>query len=320
MRRTIFGFNQKKAMELGLSTNELLLLNYIHLAQTTPKMIHKELDGVSYVYLSHKHIRNDLPILGYSEGTLKNKLSDLKSRGAIQSVLDRVGSGTMAYYAIAKSVLEQLFEDYAEEENNEQVTKLLPAKSQNDYLSSNENVTSYNNLDNNNLKDNNIILKNNTAKMQSPNNLENSLNNIPKRNIPLMDSISDKEYKNEKEERPKRMNLYEKCMLEINTFTEDENLRAVLKVYLETRLKMKDKPILGIGQWKGLLKTLGNLSGDKVAIVERATERGWGAFYELKDFSYNRKQDNRSVFAEDYGVKSVRPEDVEGGESSGQVF
>ena len=173
MRRTVFGFNQQKAIELGLTTNELLLLHYIHLAQTAPKMLHKEIDGVSYVYLSHKHIRNDLPILGYSEGTLKNKLSDLKNRGVIQSVLDRMSSGTMAYYTITKSVIEQLFEDYAEEESNEQVTKLLPTRSQNDYLPGNENVASNNSLLNNNLKDsNNTILKNKDQYLRTIKNLQ----------------------------------------------------------------------------------------------------------------------------------------------------
>ena len=325
MRRTIFGFNQQKAIELGLSTTDLLLLNYIHLAQTSPKMIHKEIDGVSYVYLSHKHIKNDLPILGYSEGTLKNKLSDLKSRGVIQSVLDRANNGTMAYYTITKSILEQLFEDYAEEENNEQVINKLPAKSQINDLPSHKNVTSYNNLDNSNLKDNNnTILKNSTAKMRSLNNSGNSLNNIPKRNIPLMDSISDKEYKNEKEEKKeeKKLNLYQKCVLEIDNHTTDERLKQALIDYLGVRLKISgEKRLLGLGQWKGMLNKFDLLKSDKVTVVNEATANGWAGFFEIGHYKnqYQRKPSNE-IFGEPANMNILRPHEVEGGEDSGETF
>ena len=164
-----------------------------------------------------------------------------------------------------------------------------------------------------NTKEENIILKNNTA--------EPSIRNYGKRFNPnLTDDVSEKSY-DDIPVRKKKMNLYEKCQLEITNFTDDENLREALKTYLDTRLRIKDKPILGIGQWKGLLNTLGRLQGDKLKIVERATERGWASFFELKDYQYNKQNDiKRSVFAEDYGVKSVRPEDVEGGGDSGIKF
>ena len=179
-----------------------------------------------------------------------------------------------------------------------------------------------NNIENNiEIKDsNNTILKNSTAE---PPITKSQI--ITKRNLPnINDDFSEKEFKEEKP-KSKRKNLYEKCLAEIDNFTEgdDVDLKAALKTYLEIRLKMKDKPILGVGQWKGLLKTLNTLTGDKVAIVERATERGWGSFFELKDFSYQKKPNSKpdySIFGETKEMKNVLPNEVEGGEFSGHIF
>ena len=168
------------------------------------------------------------------------------------------------------------------------------------------------------IKNNNSILKNTTA-TQSLDNNSNTDNNIPKRRIHLGDDISEKEYEEEKPKR--RMNLYEKCAAEVESFTDNPDLRASLYNYLSIRLKMKDKPILGVGQWKGLLKTLKSLDGDKVKIVDRATERGWASFYTLDDLKYSKKnKTDYSVFGETAEMKNVLPSEVEGGEFSGQVF
>ena len=170
------------------------------------------------------------------------------------------------------------------------------------------------------IKNNNTILKNSTAE---PPITKSQI--ITKRNLPnINDDFSEKEFKEEKP-KSKRKNLYEKCLAEIDNFTEEDDvdLKAALKTYLEIRLKMKDKPILGVGQWKGLLKTLNTLTGDKVAIVERATERGWGSFFELKDFSYQKKPNSKpdySIFGETKEMKNVLPNEVEGGEFSGHIF
>ena len=86
MKYTILGFNQKLAIENELNINDLLLLQYIIQANGQPNMKHIVENEISYVWLSHTKIHEDLPILGYSEGTLKNKLTQLKSKGLIQSV------------------------------------------------------------------------------------------------------------------------------------------------------------------------------------------------------------------------------------------
>lgn len=103
----------------------------------------------------------------------------------------------------------------------------------------------------------------------------------------------------------KNKNLYEKCIDEIDSFTNNTDLRDVLVKYLNLRLSMKDKPIYGVNQWKGLLNKLSVMNGDMIAIVEQSIERGWGTFVEINNntqsnnkFSQNGM--NRIVATDDY--------------------
>ena len=172
------------------------------------------------------------------------------------------------------------------------------------------------------LEDSNTILKDSTAKKRSPIINNSNTFNMPKRNIVLMDSVNDKAYGNEKEEKQKekKLNMYQKCILEIDNYTADETLKQALKDYLSIRLKITgDKRLLGVSQWKGMLNKLSILKGDKVAIVKEATANGWAGFFEPKNSKWNNKP-NKAIFGEAENMKTVRPEEVEGGEFSGQIF
>lgn len=88
------------------------------------------------------------------------------------------------------------------------------------------------------------------------------------------------------EKKEKNISLFKKCIIEIDKFTTNIAVRNSLVDYLELRLSMKDKPIYGVGQWKGLLKKLSSLSLDaktQIKIVEQSIERGWGTFIEIKN-------------------------------------
>lgn len=138
--------------------------------------------------------------------------------------------------------------------------------------------------------------------------LNNIDNNIDKNTI-SKDIVSDtqkSEYESHmysdsksKTEKPKRLSLYDKCYNAIMEYTDDIELQNALVTYLGVRLAIKDKPIYGIGQWKGLLNKLDMLNGDKLKIVMTATEGGWASFFELHNNSYNGKKD---VFSEGSGL------------------
>ena len=86
MKYCILGFNQKKVMKLNipvtqkkpLNMNDLILLDYIQKAVTSYKLEHiTDEYGISYVWLNHKKILADLPILNVGEQRLAEMLTRL---------------------------------------------------------------------------------------------------------------------------------------------------------------------------------------------------------------------------------------------------
>ena len=111
--------------------------------------------------------------------------------------------------------------------------------------------------------------------------------------------------------KPKKKNLYEKCLDDIDNFTQDSTLRGVLVTYLKMRLEMKDSPIYH-NQWVGLLnnlKKLSNTVNGMVEIVQQSINRGYKGFFEVKQYGKKGGQDP-SVFSEYGQVKSVRSNEV----------
>lgn len=112
-----------------------------------------------------------------------------------------------------------------------------------------------------------------------------------------------------KKQKTKKQSLYSKCEDEIYCYTKHIDLQDILLQYLPIRLAIKDKPIYGVNQWKGLLSRLSDISGEsdsdkkadkRIKIVKQSIERGWASFFELGD-GKNKKQ--RDVFSE-YGQVS----------------
>ncbi len=102
MNYEVLGFNQEKVIEAKLDVTDLMLLNYIIVANGNPFMEHIIITGVSYVWLYHEKIHEDLPILGITEGTLKNRLSVLKQKGLIMSETQRLIKGSKTYYSVSE--------------------------------------------------------------------------------------------------------------------------------------------------------------------------------------------------------------------------
>lgn len=93
------------------------------------------------------------------------------------------------------------------------------------------------------------------------------------------------------DEKPKKKNLYEKCIDAINDFTDDEEVRERLTVYLKMRLEIKDKQLYA-NQWIGMLNKLREYTESKaevLAIIQQSIDRGYLSFYELKKSQYNRQ-------------------------------
>lgn len=104
-----------------------------------------------------------------------------------------------------------------------------------------------------------------------------------------------------KKPKTKRKSLYDKCVEAVYDYTANLILQDKLVQYLSVRLAIKEKPIYGVNQWKGLLNRLSKIEGDKVQIVEQSIEKGWCSFYEIK---------NTKSFSEGDGIYSVESEDT----------
>ena len=85
-----------------------------------------------------------------------------------------------------------------------------------------------------------------------------------------------------------KLNFYDKCYAEIINFTEDIDLQTILTEYLTLRLNpvpgsnLSEKRLSGVAQWKGLLKKLSEMKGNKTAIVQQSITKGWATFVDLK--------------------------------------
>lgn len=145
------------------------------------------------------------------------------------------------------------------------------------------------------------------------NNIDNKLEDNKEfisKDINLEKSTTTKKSSTEKEKKP---NLYQKCLGMIEEYTEDKKLRELLDTYLRMRLSVKDKPLYGANQWKGLLNKLALIEGNDIDIVQYALERGYLSFYELP--KYSAKATRKLVFGENEDNKSekVTEEEIENG-------
>ena len=152
------------------------------------------------------------------------------------------------------------------------------------------------------------------SEKSSPYNIDNKLEEDNKefisKDINLGKPTTTKKSSTEKEKKP---NLYQKCLGMIEEYTEDKKLRELLDTYLRMRLSVKDKPLYGANQWKGLLNKLALIEGNDIEIVQYALERGYLSFYELPKYSANTTR--KLVFGENEDNKSekVTEEEIENG-------
>lgn len=99
----------------------------------------------------------------------------------------------------------------------------------------------------------------------------------------------------------KKKNLYEKCVEEIDSYTEDKDIQDRLKEYLPIRLARKEIP-LNTATFKGMLKRLDRVAGtkeDKLKSIQQSIDRQYPTFYE----PHKKKSvgQDTSVFSE-YGT------------------
>lgn len=119
-----------------------------------------------------------------------------------------------------------------------------------------------------------------------------------------------------KKSKSRGSSLFSKCSEENLRFTNNAITVNMLDEYLKLRLQMKDKPIYGINQWKGILNKLAELTSDERTmqkIVQQSIERGWATVYPINSSA----RDIKKVSNEG---NTVQAEKVKGDNYSGESF
>lgn len=257
MKYSILGFNQQKIIEysvddLKCDLTDLMLLNYIVYAQANPKMKHiLDDEEQPCVWLQHKHVLEDLPILQITEGTLKNRLTKLRKMKLVTSrtVANENTQGTRTYYRTTSFLHDMLYD-----------------------------TTSFKN---------DVVDEPRHSKMTS----DTQVNKDKKVNSNSKELLQNSDFQFGKQKKSvKKDNLFTKCVSLIDSydFACWGNIRKLLIDYLNYRISVKDKPLY-TNMWKGMLNKLVELCDDDIRmyeqVIKQSIERGYLSFYPVSSGS-----------------------------------
>ena len=210
MRYSVLGFSQEELLKNGLDLTDTLLLDYVYTACASPSMKRTHDDNDQpYVWLQHKKLLEDLPIIGIGEEALKKRLYKLADKGLLVSLVknDEI-RGRRTYYTITIQCEKLRFSDQV---YSDTLGQERPSVSE--YTSDNKL-----NIDNK-LEDNftNVKLEQPTVTPEHPR--RNKL-------IDTHESIKETVRDTTSISKPaRRKNLYEKCMDKIDELIEDTDLK-----------------------------------------------------------------------------------------------
>ena len=129
----------------------------------------------------------------------------------------------------------------------------------------------------------------------------------------------------------KRPTLFDKCVAEIDDYTDKPELRNKLIQFLRIRLEVKDKP-LGLASWQGMLEKLDQAVAacgrEYVEVVQQSIDKGWLSFYPIESKSKSSRTNFENVpisleVSADYdiaGDNHIKSNNKGGDKSSGKSF
>ena len=123
------------------------------------------------------------------------------------------------------------------------------------------------------------------------------------------EELHSQEFQFGKQSKPKKANLYTKCVDMINDFTDNEMIRSDLHDYLYLLMEMrKDGKPFYTNTWKGLLRKLKEISSEpniQHDSILYSMQKGYIGFYDPKDRNFSSKTtDIRKGKPWEQGVKS----------------
>ena len=101
MKYTIEGFNQAKAVELGLCVADLIILRWFVDFADTEKMVKRIIDGKEYYWIKYEGLLEDLPILSITKDTLYRRLKGLVEKEILEHITLKE-AGTYSFYRLRR--------------------------------------------------------------------------------------------------------------------------------------------------------------------------------------------------------------------------
>lgn len=118
MQFTYLGFNQKKALEMGLDSIDLGILRYFVNFIRTGVMLEREIEGDFVYWVQYEKCLESVPILGIkSKDVLRRRLKKLVDAEVLIFKLLKSG-GTYTFYGIGKRYEELSVENKQMKEKN----------------------------------------------------------------------------------------------------------------------------------------------------------------------------------------------------------
>jgi hypothetical protein len=129
----------------------------------------------------------------------------------------------------------------------------------------------------------------------------------------------------------RRPTLFDKCVAEIDDYTDKPELRNKLIQFLRIRLEVKDKPF-GLASWQGMLEKLdqavAECGREYVDVVQQSIDKGWLSFYPIDNKSKSSRTNFENVpisleVSADYdivGDNHIKSHNKKGEKPSGKSF
>lgn len=102
MKYTIEGFNQEKAVELGLDGDDLILLRWF--TDFSSNMKKKEIEDTVYYWVTYDKLLEDIPILNIKKRALKYRIDKLTNAKVLIHKNIKEG-GNFSYYGFGENYL-----------------------------------------------------------------------------------------------------------------------------------------------------------------------------------------------------------------------
>ncbi|NME95326.1 DnaD domain protein [Clostridium cochlearium] len=101
MKYTIHGFSQKKAVELGLDNDDLLILRYFIDFKDSGAMVSTIIKGKTFYWVKYEAILEQLPILKLKKDSVYRRLKKMCKLGVLEHKTMKK-NGTYSFYSVGK--------------------------------------------------------------------------------------------------------------------------------------------------------------------------------------------------------------------------